>query len=73
MVRAAVEEGLTHHNPDTLHELMRTGVYKESEEGVQLDRDEKKVGYFVMFSTSRYLKRENNSFYALTTGGRGFV
>ncbi|CAM9148355.1 unnamed protein product, partial [Ectocarpus sp. 6 AP-2014] len=43
MVRAAVEEGLAHHNPDMLHELMRTGVYKESEEGVQLDRDEKKA------------------------------
>ncbi|CAM9927690.1 unnamed protein product [Ectocarpus sp. 4 AP-2014] len=43
MVRAAVEEGLAHHNPDKLHELMRTGVYKESEEGVQLDRDEKKA------------------------------
>lgn len=56
MVRAAVEEGLAHHNRDKLHELTRTGVYKESDEGVQLDRDEKKVGYLVVFSRSRYLR-----------------
>lgn len=43
MVRAAVEDGLAHHTPEMLHELMRTGVYKESEVEVKLDRQEKKV------------------------------
>lgn len=43
MVRAAVEEGLEHHNPETLLELMRTGVYKESEADTKLDLEEKKV------------------------------
>eukprot|EP00752_Nemacystus_decipiens_P012110 g10735.t1 len=43
MVRAAVEKGLAHHTPETLHELMRTGVYKESELDVQLDKQEKKA------------------------------
>lgn len=43
MVRAAVEDGLAHHTPETLQELMRTGVYKESDVEVKLDRQEKKV------------------------------
>lgn len=43
MVRAAVEEGLAHHTPETLQELMRTGVYKESDIEVKLDRQEKEV------------------------------
>ena len=43
MVRAAVEDGLAHHTPETLHELMRTGMYKESEVDVNLDQQEKKV------------------------------
>eukprot|EP00903_Cladosiphon_okamuranus_P008378 g8056.t1 len=43
MVRAAVENGLAHHTPEMLHELMRTGVYKESDVEVKLDRQEKKA------------------------------
>lgn len=43
MVRAAVEEGLEHHKPETLNELMRTGVYKDSQEKARLDLEEKKV------------------------------
>lgn len=43
MVRAVVEEGLAHHTPETLHELVRTGVYKESDVEVRLERQEKKV------------------------------
>lgn len=44
MVRAALEEGLAHHTPETLRELMRTGVYKENDGQARLEREEKKVG-----------------------------
>ena len=41
MVRAALEEGLAHHTPETLRELVRTGVYKAPDS--ETDREEKKV------------------------------
>lgn len=52
MVRAVVEEGLAHHTPETLHELVRTGVYKESDVEVRLDRQEKKVPLFLVIFQS---------------------
>ena len=41
MVRAALEEGLAHHTPETLRELVRTGVYKGPESGTE--KEETKV------------------------------
>lgn len=44
MVRAALEEGLAHHTPGTLKELMRTGVYKAcSKEEAKREREQTKV------------------------------
>lgn len=47
MVRAALEEGLAHHTPETLRELIRTGVYKGSKEEAQLEREQRKVRGFL--------------------------
>lgn len=54
MVRAVVEEGLAHHTPEALHELVRTGVYRESDVEVRLDRQEKKVPYIPYHTTGIY-------------------
>lgn len=43
MVRASLEHGLAHHTPETLRELMRTGVYKASAEEAKLERQEREV------------------------------
>lgn len=53
MVRAAIEEGLAHHTPETLRELMRTGVYKGTDEEARLEREKKKVR---VWSTRSYVQ-----------------
>ncbi|CAM9536619.1 unnamed protein product [Scytosiphon promiscuus] len=58
MVRAAVEEGLEHHNPETLLELMRTGIYKESEEEANLDLEEKKAALRRGLLGRKYSRKE---------------